>query len=514
MDATLAQQRLRYAEQKINFRRPTVQKRERYVRGIQELPFAPNGVNKEYEQLRDMSIANWLDLWSSAPVQRLRMDGIRAGLDTKDKKPKAGEIGEIDKAIWRDVFQANKWDVRQSHVYASLMRHGRGIASVWPNKKNPKQPIVRYESFELVHIEMDPDDPLTPLWAAKVYQVDDLATGQANAFILPNGMSRTKTIGIVYDDQKMIRFERGGVSSAFGGGWEKVFESTHPMGEVPFALYDYKVKDNGEPWSGLDHMIPQQDALNTVRFNTLLAMQFSAFRQRAVSGFDPRVLDAEGNIVYRTNTDGQPLLDANGQPIPIIHSPGKAGVDRILAFPGEGTKVWDLPESDLGNYIKVHENFLVNFFATGQIPPQYLLSRMANLSGDALAGAESTFASLLEEIKLSAGEGNEQVAKLAWKARGEDHEWDPSAECQWADTEARSFSQIVDALTKLIAVDFPHQAAFEMIPGATSQKVERWMQQMDAEALSSNLTRVAREFRGAGTPPPAEVDEDELEPAV
>lgn len=68
MDATLAQQRLRYAEQKINFRRPTVQKRERYVRGIQELPFASNGVNTEYEQLRDMSIANWLDLWSSAPV--------------------------------------------------------------------------------------------------------------------------------------------------------------------------------------------------------------------------------------------------------------------------------------------------------------------------------------------------------------------------------------------------------------------------------------------------------------
>ena len=67
---------------------------------------------------------------------------------------------------------------------------------------------------------------------------------------------------------------------------------------------------------------------------------------------------------------------------------------------------------------------------------------------------------------------------------------------------------------QLIAVDFPHQAAWEMIPGATSQKVERWMQQADAEALSSNLTRVAREFRGVGTPPPAEVDEDELEPAV
>lgn len=512
MDATLAQTRLRYAEKKIAERRPTVQRRERYVRGEQELPFAPKGVNAEYEQLRDMSIANWLDLWSSAPVQRLRMDGIRSGLGNPAK---AGQISDADKTIWRDVFQANKWDVRQSHVYASLMRHGRGIASVWPNKKNLDQPIVRYESFELVHVEMDPDDPLTPLWAAKVYQVDDLATGQAAAFILPGSMTRTKTVGIVYDDQKMIRFERGGVSTAFGGQeWEVANESTHPMGEVPFALYDYKVKDNGEPWSGLDHMIPQQDALNTVRFNTLLAMQFSAFRQRAVSGFDPRVRDNEGNIVYRTDSEGGMLLGPDGQPMPIIHSPGKAGVDRILAFPGEGTKVWDLPESNLGNYIQVHENFLVNFFATGQIPPQYLLSRMANLSGDALAGAESTFASLLEEIKLAAGEGNEQVAKLAWKARGETDKWDPSAECQWADTEARSFSQIVDALTKLISVDFPHQAAFEMIPGATSQKVERWMQQMDAEALSSNLTRVAREFRGVGTPPPAEVDEDELEPAV
>jgi hypothetical protein len=83
---------------------------------------------------------------------------------------------------------------------------------------------------------------------------------------------------------------------------------------------------------------------------------------------------------------GRRCWTAQGLPVPVCRSPGRIGVDRALVFPGADTKVFDLPESNLANYIAVLGEFLSDLFAIGQVPPQYLLNRMANLSGDALAG--------------------------------------------------------------------------------------------------------------------------------
>lgn len=468
-------------------KRNDVQRRERYVRGDQDLPYAPQGVNEEYQDLREQAIANYIGLGVSAPTQRLRTDAIRTSF---------GE--DVDKALWRDVWQANRLDTRQQLPYQQMMVHGRGIMSVWPNLANRAQPIVRPEDYELVHVEMDPDDPFTALWAVKVYEVEDISAA-GRALILPGSTRTTRTVGVVFDATSVARFERGGLLAT--GDWTEVLNEAHPMRRVPFALYDYKPDNKGKPWSAIDVLIPQQDAINTIRFNTLLAMQFSAFRQRIVTGFDPRATDKDGNFLYKKNEDGTPVVDANGNAVPILNTPGRVGVDRLLAFPGGETKVFDLPESNLKNYIEVLESFLVQFFSTGQIPPQYLLSQMANLSGDALAGAESTLASLVEELKLAAGEGNETVYELAWYAAGNTEPWDSGAENVWADAEARSFSQIVDAVTKLVSSGFPQRAAFEMIPGATKQKVDRWMEMVEDEALLNRLAIAGRSFTDITVPP-------------
>lgn len=481
MDRATALDRLARGQHALEKRRADVEKRERYLRGDHDLPYAPEGVNEEYDDLRKQSLANYIAIAMGAPVQRVRADGIRTGLDE-----------EIDKAIW-SAWQANKMDSRQSLVYQSMMVHGRGLVSVWVNKQNRARPIIRPESFDLVHVEMDPDDPFTPLWAVKVYEIEE-ASPLGQTLVLPSSTRTKRTVGIVYDAYTVARFEKGGLDG--NAEWTAVESGTgtHPMRRVPFAVYDYQPDLKGQPWSAMDPLIPQQDAINTIRFNTLLAMQFSAFRQRIVTGFDPRATDENGNFLYKKNEDGTPVLDANGRAVPILNTPGRAAVDRILAFPGGDTKVFDLPESNLKNYIEVLNAFLVQFFSTGQIPPQYLLSQMANLSGDALAGAESTLASLVHELQLAAGEGNEAVAELVYYASGGSGDFTPNTETMWADEEARSFAQIVDAITKLIAVDFPKEAAFEMIPGATATKVQRWMQMIEDEAFSNRLALASRSF--------------------
>jgi hypothetical protein len=486
MEEPLARYRLRVGLEQLADRRAAIRLREEYLQGVQKLPFAPEGVNAEYIDLQRQSLANYFAIAVNAPVQRLRADGI------------ATQMGDdVDRAIWAGAWQANRMDTRQTLVYRSMMLHSRGIVSVWPNERDSQRPVVRPESFELVHVEPDPDDPFVPAWALKAFEVTEPQLGP-DGLPLPVG-SVVRKVAILYDDASWIRFERGPKD----GDWQAVNGGPHPMRRPPFALYDYRTDAQGRPWSAIDALIPQQDAINTIRFNTLLAMQFSAFRQRVVTGFDPRATDEAGNFLYRKNEDGTPALDENGALIPVLNTPGRAGVDRILAFPGEGTRVFDLAESNLSNYVEVLNAFLVQFFSTGQIPPQYLLNQMANLSGDALAGAESTLSSLVQELQLSAGEGHETLCELAWFAMGNSKPFAPTSETRWADAEARSFAQVIDAITKLTAGGFPKRAAWAMIPGATTTKLDDWQREAEDEAFANQLAVAARPFVDVTAPPPA-----------
>lgn len=476
MDKATARLRLDVGIAQLDKSRKAKERRERYVRGEQDLPFAPQGVNDEYKDLQEQAIANWIGLAVGAPVQRVRGDSFTTHVDT-----------DLDKQLWRAVWQANNMDSRQALPYRDLMTHGRGIASVWPNTANKERPIVRPESNVLVYMHPSDDDPFEYDWTVKCYTVDVYGQqpGALSSLVTPT----SKRVGIVYDSDSMMRFELGPGDT----DWDVVAEGTHPMGENPFQSFDYRPDATGKVWAPVEPMIPQQDALNTIRFNTLLAMQFSAFRQRIVVGFDPVVRDKDGEIVWRKNDDGSLLTDANGNPMPALSSPGRVGVDRLLAFPGGDTKVFDLPESNLGNYITVLGEFLTQFFATGQIPPQYLLSRMANLSGDALAGAESTLASLVQEIQLVGAEANEGIFRRAAKCIGVESDF-PDAEMNYADAEAKSFNQVVSAIVQLISTGFPQEDAYAMLPGATKQRVDDWMQHVQDETFTSRLASAARPF--------------------
>lgn len=90
---------------------------------------------------------------------------------------------------------------------------------------------------------------------------------------------------------------------------------------------------------------------------------------------------------------------------------------------------------------------------------------------------------------------------MAWYAMGETDKFSTTSETQWADGEAKSFNQIADAITKLISVDFPHRAAFEMLPGATKTKVDGWMTDMEDESFTNKLASASRSFTDITVPP-------------
>lgn len=480
MEETTARHYLEIGLAGLQKQAPLWQRREDYRDGKQDGPYAPEGVNAEYQSLQDQSIANWLGLAMKAPVQRMRAEGIRKG----------GKDGKVDLDTWNQVWQPNKLDARSPIVFLQMMTHGRGIWSVSKNLKNPKNPLVRVENGKRVWLEPDPENPFENKFAVKTFEVNDSVSATTSSLWLPSSASGSVVRGklqvaYVYDAADWSKFEKRGEAFTAGGNWVLADQGSHGLGELPFVASDINVDADGVPHSGIEPLMPQQDALNTIRFNTLLAMQFSAYRQRVFTGYDPVAKDGDGNVLFEKKPDGTLILDKNGRPKPILNSPGRIGVDRALVFPGAGTKVYDLQESNLDNYVKVYQDFMTTFFAIGQIPPQYMLTRMANLAGDAMDGADATTKYLVKDLQGSAGESLETVMRLANRARGVAGD-DYSTEIVWGDAAIRPFSQIIDAIVKLISQGFPKRSAFEMIPGATPPKVEGWMSQMEAERTSEN----------------------------
>lgn len=477
---TVAEDRLHIGLRALEEERPRWERRQKYYEGDQDLPYAPDGVNQEYLTLREQSVANWLAIAMDAPVQRLETESLR----TPD--------GKVDRDTWENVWVPNGLESLEKVVFNQMMVHARGIWSVSKNPNNLKRPKVRPENTSRVYMHCDPEDPFSHDWAVKTWKT---APSRTTSLWVPSTASAAlggKQVGVVYDDVEWVRFERDETSGFGLSGWRETNRGNHGLGELPFVQCSSNLNADGKPHSAMNQLMRMNDALNTIRFNTLLAMQYSAYRQRIFTGYDPVVRDKAGDPVYLRNPDGSFVPGPDGRPMPQLNQMGRIGVDRALAFPGKDTKVYDLPESNLDNYVTAYQQFLSDLFATGQVPPQYALTKMANLSGDALAGAESTLQALIRDLKREAKMGIGKTMRLANKARGAENP--ELLTVDWADTEAKSFQQIVDGVVKLISVKFPRQAAFEMLPNATPTKVANWMEMFETEQAAEFSRKLLEEF--------------------
>lgn len=462
MNEALARERLDEGLSQLQLQEKEWKELEKYHRGEHDLPFAPRGISTEYADLMEMSKAPWLRLVTKTPVQRLRVDGIRSS-----------QSANADEDRWLKVWKANGLDSRQRIVYTDAVVHGRGIFSVWPNVTDLSKPIVRPESPRGIFIRPKEDDPFESDWAIKAFGATGLKWNESNPV----------TTAIIYDADSFFRFEK------MGDDWIVTKQGPNPLKRVPFVEFSPSVDAEGRHESMIKPLIPAQKAIDVVRFDLLLAAQFAAYRQRIVTGYDPVIRDPDTNEPqWKTDSQGNILLDGQNNPIPQVSSPGRPGVDRLMVFPGADTKVFDLPESNLSNYVTVVNNLVQHLAAVSQVPPQYLLGGLANLSGEALAAAESTLAALVADMQLSFGASFEQVMILAGIAAGDD---EMPSEVIWGDGQARSFSQTVDGIQKLISIGFPVEAGLEMLPGATLEKVRRWMTLMEEE--QKRVVTVARE---------------------
>ena len=444
-----------YAKRLLKLRdqeQPRLQKISAYMRGEASSVYVPKGARQEYRWLIKRAKVNILPLVVTVVAQALYVDGYRP----------AGGDGNARAWEW---WQANRMDARQHGLHRATLKYGIAYNVVMPGKpgpvitpKSPKRMTAFYE---------DPVDDEWPLYAVEV--------------AVRNGIKGRVRQVRLYDDTSRYTLE----GEAKPGGALKLVKrpEVHGLGVCPVVRYT-----NGDDLDGEDcvrgevePLFEMQDQLNSTTFNLLMAQQYSAFRQRWVTGMAPP-------------------QDENGNPM----EPFNAAVNRLWVAEDETTKFGEFGQTDLGGYLTSAEETIRHIATVSQTPPHHLLGQMANLSAEALAAAESGLQRKIAERKSSMGESHEQTLRLAALAAKDTQAWeDMSAQVVWRDTEARALASTVDALGKLTQMlQVPPQELWERIPGVTQTDVKRWKATVERgnplEQMNAIIDRQMRDTAGPG----------------
>lgn len=456
-----------------------------YVKGKQDQPYTPKGVNAEYRWIARKAKRNFLPLVVSVVSQNLIVDDYKpSGQTSMDAASQQKTPPE-----W-EAFRANRMVSRQHGIHRSVIKYGSAYCVILPGQMSTDDeqqrdvPVIR---------------PVSPRRMTAFY-ADDVDDEWAQFAIevktvnLPNAKSRL--LVALYDEDKryLLVGEAAGstqfnISMAESGdplldGQSPI--ASHGLGVCPAVRFLYETDLDGEDdCSGeVEPIIPIQDQINFDTFNLMISTQFAAFRQRWVTGMAP--VDEEGR-------EAQPF---------------RPGVDRMFAAEDPATKFGDFAETALKPYSDVREDGIRHMSTITQVPPYHLLGQVANMSAEALAAARDGFDRKIGELQGVLTDPWRNVFRLTALAADNKEGWkDIFSSVVWRDTSARAFGATIDGLTKAAQMlGVPAEELWARIPGATADDVASWRlaaQRERAQKLVQAIVAGAQQPPGvAGAPAP------------
>lgn len=405
-----------------------------YFKGEFEPPYLPaasqTALSLEYGDLMKRSNLNICGNAVTAVTDRMRVDGYRT------------TSGAVDALVW-SWWQANSLDARQRMVYQDAMVYANGWVLVTPpTAAMPEVPRITVEYPKHLHVKLDEADPTVAVMAAKVL----------------------KRRAWLYYPDRIVALEK----AAYGGGWSVMADGVveHAAGVVPVVRFPNRLDSEGDSMSELAQIAPTQRRINQTIFDRMMVQKWATWKQRYVAGIDIE-------------------KDENGKALP----PFRVGVDQLLVAPNGDTKFGEFSESSIAELLRAVDDDIRHAAAITQTPPHLLApSSISNISAEALVALEAGLSSKVFTRQADWGESWERVMVLAGRIVGVDVPFD--AEMVWANLEARSQAQIVDAVIKLKSIGMPMSYLLERL-GLTPQQVEKVMADARAEAAQAAAVSAA-----------------------
>jgi hypothetical protein len=443
---------------------------ESYYDGRHPLLFTTSKWREAFGNLFSEFADNWCQLIVDAAVERLKVVGFMVD-------------GEPDQDAWA-IWQANALDVESVIAHTEAGKIGHAFLLVDPNDGEPK---ITVEHPTQVVVATDPGNRRSRVAALKHWLGDD--GYEYVTLYLPDLIIKWESKEPV--DKQTGLAETEWVERPDGG--------TNPLGAVPVIPLENKPGLLGVPHSDLEPAIPLQNAVNKLCSDMIVASEYAAFPQRAITGVE----------IPRDPETGAPIAGAEL----------KAALSRVWTFKAADAKVWTLPAADLSNYVTAVEMLIQHLAAQTRTPPHYLLAKLVNTSGEALAVAEAGLVSKCRAKTLFFSDAWEEALALALSATGTQTE-QADCEAMWADPERVSEGQRVDAAVKKKTLGIPLPTIWAEL-GYTPEQVaemekqlvsEREAQLEAASAAEAAAERVTAQLGpqeqpgqvAPGTPPPGQ----------
>ena len=400
------------------------QKTERYYRGDHDLAFATEKFANTFGTLFREFAMNLCPAICDAVRDKLRVTGFSVNVGTPAalvsvpptvvggavNSPPATAGGTDSHALRSDIDRIwfrNRMQQRAGEIHKEALKNGDAYAIVW---FDPAGDVTIYpQRAANVTIAYDEERPGRILWAAKYWRTADKRTrlnifypDRIERYVTKNGTESTLPIAADFvpvsglkslvsstkteDERPETRDLRpGSISNSFG--------------VVPVFHFANNADIGCHGSSELAAAIPIQDGLNKSILDMLVAMEFSAFRQRWVAGI-------EVDIDPETGEAKQPF---------------SSGVDQLWVSSDPGTTFGDFGASNLDQFLKVKDSFRVDMASVTGTPLHYFLQTSRGFaSGEALKQNETRFLAKVRDRQMSFGQTWAELMSFALKLAGHD----------------------------------------------------------------------------------------------
>lgn len=430
-------------------RRPHVHKLWRYYDGEHPLAFASAKFLNTFGGLFSAYADNWCPLIVSAVGQRLHIEGFRFGDD-----PKA------DDDAWA-MWQANNMDAQSELGIIESLVTGEGCATAWLDDDGEVEFTIEPALNAIV--ELSPRNHQERLAGLRTY-IDEYGVERAELF-LPDGVWMFRSTTKIGDYDVVLETSAWEVDSATTpDGF-----MANPLGEVPMVpltnnprLLRHRSLDTTAQ-SEIASVLAQQDALNVLAADLLVAAERHAMPQRWVTGLE-----------IRRDPTTQQVIPPFKQDDPIWQT--EDGHDA-------GVTLGQFAAADLSNYVTAINQAVQHLASQTQTPPHYFyLGGGQPPSGESIRAAEAGLVAKSKSKMKHLGEAFEELVRLGFALKDDPRAKVKNAETIWADPETRTYSELSDALLKQQALNVPDEALWEKA-GYSPTEIARFKPMRAEQAL-------------------------------
>lgn len=420
-------------------------------------PWMPEQAERDLRRLIVLTRSNYMGLVVDAMVERMQVQGFRVS-----------DNADGDKKTWA-IWQANNMDSGSDQLLLEAAIGGSAYALVAPNPDREDRPLIYPEHPSQTIVAYAPGTARRQRAAALKVWVDEWTGKLFATLYLPDALFK-------WESQKSVGTV---VSTATGAPtWiarvGEEFRQDNPLGVVPIV----EVPNNPRLLTGgvseIADVVMIQDRVNKTLADRLMAQDYGAFPQKWATGF--------------------PAEDEDGNPQRV-----DVGKDRMVTSEIAETRFGQWEAAALDPYSTAKREDVKDIASRTRTPAQYLLGEMSNVNGETLKAAESGLISKVRQRQRTAGEGLEEIARLAREIAGLGGN-DESMETLWKSPEFRTEGELTDSLTKMKTLGVPEEALWEKW-GASPQEIARWKKQREEQVLIDpvgQLSRLSEQESGDG----------------